>query len=175
MEQKIIFAGQVGSGKTTAISAISDITVVATEANASDDVKERKATTTVAMDYGVLDLGEGGRVHLYGTPGQARFDYMWDILTVGGLGLVLLVDNAAEKPLEDMKFYLKAFDKFLKKRPVCIGVTRMDLEPIPRLNEYHKCLKEAGVKAPVFEVDARDSNDVKTLIASLVQLITVRL
>ena len=49
----------------------------------------RKRTTTVALDYGLMKLDAGERIHLYGTPGQERFDFMWDILTKGGLGVVL--------------------------------------------------------------------------------------
>lgn len=173
MQHKIIFTGSVGSGKTTAIAAISDSNVVSTEANATDDVKDRKATTTVAMDYGELKLDDGTRVHLYGTPGQKRFDYMWDILTTGGLGLVVLVDNTADDPVGEMEFYLKSFAAFLKDKPVCIGITRMDLAPIPRLNEYQEKLIEFGIYAPVFEVDARKANDVKTLVRGLIHLIAV--
>lgn len=173
MNHKIIFTGPVGAGKTTAIATISDKPVVTTEANASDDVKKRKATTTVAMDYGVLNLPDGTSVHLYGTPGQQRFDYMWDILTKGGLGLVVLLDNTRNDPLSDLELYLKSFEEFLADRPVCIGVTRMDLSPEPRLNAYQSKLADMGVYAPVFEVDAREDNDVKTLVRSLLHLIAV--
>ena len=76
---KIVFAGPVGAGKTTAIKSLSDIEVVSTDASATDDVKLMKATTTVAMDYGLMRLDNGYQVRLYGTPGQKRFDFMWDI------------------------------------------------------------------------------------------------
>lgn len=69
---KLVFAGPVGAGKTTAIQSLSDIEVVRTEANASDDVKTLKKTTTVAMDYGLMKLASGDQVRLYGTPGRAR-------------------------------------------------------------------------------------------------------
>ncbi|MBP7567928.1 MAG: GTP-binding protein, partial [Burkholderiaceae bacterium] len=64
---KLVFAGPVGAGKTTAIQSLSDIEVVRTEANASDDVKTLKKTTTVAMDYGLMKLASGDQVRLYGT------------------------------------------------------------------------------------------------------------
>ena len=96
---KIVFAGSVGSGKTTAIQSLSDIEVVSTEANASDEVRKLKPTTTVAMDYGLMRLDNGDQVRLYGAPGQKRFDFMWDILTENALGLVLLVNAAAQDPV----------------------------------------------------------------------------
>ena len=67
---KIVFAGPVGSGKTRAVKTLSDIEVVSTEADATDDVKNLKHQTTVAMDYGVMNLANGDKVRLYGTPGQ---------------------------------------------------------------------------------------------------------
>jgi len=171
MEHKIIFTGPVGAGKTTAIASISDIPVVATEAKATDAVKQRKDNTTVAMDYGILNLDGGAKVHLYGTPGQERFSFMWDILTVGGLGLVLLIDNGREDPLADLEFYLDAFKRFIDKNGVVIGVTRMDVKPRPGLYSYYTKLKELGIKAPVFEVDARDRDDIKLMMISLLSLL----
>ena len=77
---KLVFAGPVGAGKTTAVQSLSDIEVVSTESVATDETRRLKRTTTVAMDYGVMRLDNGDQVHLYGTPGQKRFDFMWDIL-----------------------------------------------------------------------------------------------
>lgn len=171
MEHKIIFAGPVGAGKTTAINSISDIPVVQTEARASDEVALRKASTTVAMDYGTLNLDAGAKIHLYGTPGQERFSFMWEILTLGGLGLVLLIDNAREDPLADLEFYLDAFKRFIGKSALVIGVTRMDDSPRPGLYSFHTKLKELGVKAPVFEVDAREREDVKVMLLGLLAML----
>lgn len=170
-EQKIIFTGPVGAGKTTAIAAISDIPPVRTEARATDATRRLKANTTVAMDYGVLNLGGGRKVHLYGTPGQARFDFMWEILTQKGIGLVLLVDNRRDDPLEDMRHYLEAFRDFICDRAVVIGVTGMDVKPRPGLYSYHTRLAEMGMKPPLFEVDARRREDVKVMLLALLAML----
>jgi signal recognition particle receptor subunit beta len=167
MEHKIIFAGPVGAGKTTAIGSISDIPVAQTEARATDETARRKANTTVAMDYGLLNLGDDSKIHLYGTPGQERFSFMWDILTIGGIGLVLLLDNAREDPLRDLEFYLDAFDGFVRKNDVVIGITRMDEKPRPGLYTYHTKLAELDRNVPIFEVDARERKDVKVLLTAL--------
>lgn len=171
MEHKIIFTGPVGSGKTTAISSISDIPVVKTEANATDEVVLRKSNTTVAMDYGLLNLGDNRKMHLYGTPGQERFSFMWDILTIGGVGLVLMIDNAREDPLEDIEFFLEAFKDFIEKNAVVIGVSRMDISPRPGLYTSKKRLQELGYKVPIFEVDARNPQDIKILLLSLLAVL----
>lgn len=167
MEHKIVFTGPVGAGKTTAIGAISDIPVVSTEARATDETALRKPNTTVAMDYGLLHVGDGIKVHLYGTPGQERFSFMWDILARGSIGLVLLLDNARPDPLADLEFYLDAFKGLLKETAVVIGVNRMDAKPRPGLYTFHTRLAELGLKAPVFEVDARRREDVKFLLLAL--------
>jgi signal recognition particle receptor subunit beta len=166
-QYKIIFTGPVGAGKTTAISSISDAPPVKTDAAASDMTKNRKSSTTVAMDYGVMNLEGGEKIHLYGTPGQERFDFMWDILTNGGIGLVLLLDNTRADPFQDMRFFLEAFDKFIANTAVAIGVTQMDVSSKPSITEYHQQLQTLGLKPPVFSVDAREHNDVSLLVQSL--------
>lgn len=164
---KIIFTGPVGAGKTTAIHAISDVPPVKTDALASDMTKDRKSATTVAMDYGVMNLPGGEKLHLYGTPGQERFDFMWDILTTGGIGLILLLDNTRADPFLDMKFFLDSFSPFIDRTGVSIGVTQMDLSDRPTLVDYRKKLKEIGINPPVFAVDARVKNDISILVQAL--------
>ena len=166
-QYKIIFTGPVGAGKTTAINAISDSPPIKTDAAASDMTKTRKSSTTVAMDYGVMNLDGGEKIHLYGTPGQERFDFMWDILTTGGIGLVLLLDNTRADPFQDMKFFLEAFGTFIKGTGVAIGVTQMDISSWPTIADYTAKLQDFAVKPPVFEVDARERNDVSLLVQAL--------
>ncbi len=168
---KIIFTGPMGAGKTTAIGSISDIPPISTEVRCSDDAQLRKETTTVAMDYGYFSLDDGSRVHLYGTPGQERFDYMWTILTKGGIGLVLLLDNARPDPLADLTFYLDAFNDFIQQTGAVIGVTRMDVSNHTSLDDYRNTLFARDQIFPVFEVDARQPNDVKILIHALLAIL----
>ena len=167
INRKIIFTGPVGAGKTTAISSISDIKPITTDEYASDMTKSRKPQTTVAMDYGLIRLSDNERVHLYGTPGQERFDFMWDILTKGGIGLVLMLDNTRKDPFQDMRFYTNAFRDFIEKQQMVVGVTRMDLLRKPGLAEYRQCVESLSLQAPIFEVDARSHKDVTMLIQAL--------
>jgi len=168
---KIIFTGPVGAGKTTAIASLSDIPPVSTDATASDMTKERKASTTVALDYGVMNLAGGEKIHLYGTPGQERFDFMWDILTTGGIGLVLLLDNTRSDPFQDVKFFTSKFRDFIEATSLVVGVTQMDLSPTPVLEEYHKQFEQLGLKPPIFEVDGRVRADVSLLVQALLYAI----
>lgn len=174
MENKIIFAGPVGSGKTTAISAVSDIMVVGTEAKASDEVAKRKQNTTVAMDYGVLNLDGGKRVHLYGTPGQERFNFMWEILSEHAIGFIILIDSVRPDPMADLDFYIQAFRKSISQcgDAVVIGVTRTEVcaqvDLLDRINDH---LAQLKLNAPVFEVDGRERRDVKQMLLALLTLI----
>jgi signal recognition particle receptor subunit beta len=167
---KIVFTGPVGVGKTTAIGAISDINPITTDETASDMASARKGHghTTVALDYGLIELDAGNKVHLFGTPGQERFDFMWDILTRGGLGLILLMDNSRPNPFQDLRFFVNAFAEFIKRGPMVVGITKMDLQRTPAVPEYCEYLKGMGYRSvPVFEVDGRSKEDVKTLVMTL--------
>src|SRR3712207_7743093 len=89
----MVISGAVNAGKTEFIKAISEIEVVSTERKATDDTKLIKKETTVAMDFGRIAVAEDLVLHLFGTPGQKRFDFMWEILSEGMLGLVILVED----------------------------------------------------------------------------------
>lgn len=166
-EFKIIFAGPVGSGKTTAITTLSDEPPVCTNQSASDMTRVRKSETTVAMDYGTMTLDTREKIHLYGTPGQERFNFMWDILTTNGLGLILLLDNTRKDPLNDMAFFLESFKDYINKTAVAIGITQTDIVPLIKTDKYQRKLKDLGFKCAIFEVDARNFDDMSYLVQAL--------
>ncbi len=169
---KIIFTGPVGAGKTTAIAAISDEPPVQTDVACRGEEKKIKNTTTVAMDYSYIQLDEGRRVHLYGTPGQERFDFMWKILTRGGLGLVLLINNDHKDPVQQMEYYLDAFSDFIRDTGVVIGITRMGVSDAVGIGDYQTRLMERQQVYPVFEVDGRSCGDVTILVHALLAILT---
>ncbi len=170
-EHKIIFTGPVGAGKTAAISCLSDTPVVGTDVAATDETMAKKDLTTVAMDYGYIELEEGELIHLYGTPGQERFDFMWDILCQGGMGLILLVDATSPDPAGDCEFFLSAFDEFIQKTGAVIGITRSDLSENSKYEEVQDVIMAKGYPIPVLEIDARSEDDVKELVFSLMAVL----
>ena len=104
---KAVIAGGFAAGKTTFVKAVSDIRPFTTEAPITeasigiDDagvVSDRKTTTTVAMDFGRAPLNDSLWLYLFGTPGQERFKFMWNQLSVGALGAIVLLDT---RRLED--------------------------------------------------------------------------
>jgi signal recognition particle receptor subunit beta len=166
-QHKLIFTGPVGAGKTTAIASISDEPPVRTDETATDMTNQRKPETTVALDYGVMHLPGGEKLHLYGTPGQERFDFMWDILSIGGIGLMVLINNNRPDPIKDLVFFLQRFEILIKSTAVVIGITQTDLKAQPCIQEYHHALDKINIRAPVFEVDARSKSDVSLLVQAL--------
>ena len=172
---KIIFTGPVGAGKTTAIASLSDIAPVKTDEVIKGFNGTGKTSTTVAMDYGLMRIGSDVRVHLYGTPGQKRFDFMWDILSTGGGGLVLLLNNTRPDPVQDMCFFLEAFKRFIDPANTVIGVTQMDLKATPTLEDYYTELPAGCDERSILRIDARAPGDVMGLMRRLFHTIDLQL
>lgn len=171
-EYKVLFTGSVASGKTTAIKSLSDIETVDTDTGVSDSAIRRKQKTTIAMDYGLLELSDTSRLHLYGTPGQERFKFMWQLmmsdLVHDAVGLVMLVDNTRNDPFKDIRFYLEEFRDFIVRRRLIIAVTHSDVQANPDKSVYDNVLKEMGVYTSVMFIDARDPESVLTVVKELI-------
>ncbi len=121
---KILISGPVGSGKTTFVKTLADSHLVQTEAISTEAIG--KPTTTVALDHGVIHLGDE-QLALFGTPGQSRFDFMWDILSIGCLGLILML--AADRP-QDIAQAKKIMSQILEHTegdlPLIVVLTKLD-------------------------------------------------
>lgn len=165
---KLVFAGPVGAGKTTAIQSLSDIEVVRTEANATDEVRLLKQTTTVAMDYGRMNLPNGDQVRLFGTPGQKRFDFMWDILTENALGLVLMLNAASPDPVDDLRSYVTAFRSFIDSTALVVGLTHVENGSWDTRQRLARELDQMGLSASVMDTDARSRAHMSALVKALI-------
>lgn len=172
-EYKLLFAGPMGAGKTTAITAISGAAPIATEALNSDRVQHAKAQTTVAFDYGEVQMGGGERLRLYGMPGQARFDFIWKMASEGALGVVLLLDNTRPDPLADLDSYVEAFLRLAEQAAMVIGIGR-SAEGRTGVDDYAARLALRGIVVPVFTVDVRERDDVLLLLDALLNQIEAR-
>ena len=168
---KLVFTGPVGAGKTTAIQTLSDIEVVRTEAQTSDEVRKLKRGTTVAMDYGIMRLADGNRVHLYGTPGQKRFDFMWEILTEDALGLVLMLRGNVSDPVADLRTYVNEFRPFIDRTGLVVGITHTDVSRQPVRQAVSRELEVLGLPPLAMDTDARDRRHMALLVRSLIYTI----
>lgn len=172
-EIKVVFTGPMGAGKTTAIRNISDGQTLSTEVPLSSEARGDKLTTTVGFDYGEFQLDQGVVLKLFGTPGQERFRFMWDILGRGAFGLVVLADNSRPDPLGDVEQYLDAFAPHVPARRTVVGVGRLGLPGAPGIDDYCARLARRGCPAPVIDVDVRRGDDVRLLLSVLVSMVEV--
>jgi signal recognition particle receptor subunit beta len=171
---KIVFSGPMGAGKTTAINALSEIATVSTEAYNSDQKQFVKESTTVAMDYGQFTLEDGQVIKLFGTPGQTRFAFMWEILCKGAMGLVLLLDASKENVEEELANFVGAFHSFSPNLPIVVGVGRHEQRYADSLDPLLEIVGKMGVVAPVMRVDVRKKEDVLMLMNTLLCLLEAR-
>jgi hypothetical protein len=122
---KMVVTGPVGAGKSTFIRSVSEIDVVDTDRQATDETASLKPKTTVAFDFGRLQFSSNMAIHLYGTPGQSRFDFMWDVLIRQAHAYILLVP--AHRPAEFRNARL--IHRFMQDRtagPMLVGLTHLD-------------------------------------------------
>ena len=162
-DHKIVFTGPPGAGKTTAITALSDKAPVDTDVR-NTDAGLAKGVTTVGLDFGLIDLGNGQSVRLFGTPGQARFKFMWRVIARDALGLVILNDNSLPDPLAELAIYLDAYEDSLPITNCVVGVGRLPQSPSPSIDDYCDLLAARGLVVPVLPVDVRNRDDVLMLI-----------
>lgn len=166
-ETKILFAGPMGAGKTTAITVISDVPPVSTEMENSDRTTFDKESTTVALDFGMMHLPDGHSLRLYGTPGQERFRFMWDILAEGAMGVVILVNAAETNAASTLRTYLQAFRTLCRNRQAVIGVGRSDHPDAVPMRRLQTIVHEEELMLPMFTVDVRERTHVVLLLDTL--------
>ena len=174
-EFKIVFTGPMGAGKTTAVAAISEMTPIHTEVENTDLASHAKAATTVGFDFGRISLADGHVVRLYGTPGQARFRFMWDILGRGAAGAIILIDATHPDALAQMDQFVDAFLPLVPSGAIVLGIGRTDAAGAPDSEAFAARLEDRGVFAPVFTVDVRERDDVLLLVRTLVGILHSRL
>jgi signal recognition particle receptor subunit beta len=167
-ELKVILVGSVGAGKTTALNTLCEHKIVSAEARATElNVLKFKNSTTVSMEYGTLYLNDT-KLHVYGTPGQKRFDFMADILSKSAHGLIIMINNAHEQPLTELAYFLDTHRERLKTMPVIVAVTHCESPHAhTALVEYHQYLRKLRLPCPVLRIDARKKNDLLNLMVRL--------
>lgn len=170
VEFKIVFTGPMGAGKTTAIAAISDDAPVSTDVLNTDHAAFDKELTTAGLDYGHIALDDGHAVRLYGTPGQARFKFMWEILGLNAAGVILLLDASQPDGLVQLDAFVDAFGAG-RRAPIVIGVGRLDESGALLLDAFSQRLENRGMTLPLFGVDVRRREDVLLLVDTLLCLI----
>jgi uncharacterized protein len=171
---KVVVTGHFAAGKTTLISAISEIPVLATETSVSDESAETKDHTTVTMDFGKLTVKDDdllAELYMFGTPGQDRFDFMWDVLAEGMDGYILMVDLArGEEALGEAAGILQHFRE-MSDAPFVVGANRAAGHPelMERLGEILR-LDEAATVVGCEAVDKESAKEV--LLVLLIKVLS---
>jgi signal recognition particle receptor subunit beta len=121
----MVVTGPFSAGKTQFIRSISEIDVVSTERRISSESEKIKDSTTVAMDFGRITVDEDLILYLFGTPGQKRFDFMWEILSEGMLGFVVLIDSARPETFREERRILEVFRGYAPT-PYVVAANKQD-------------------------------------------------
>src|SRR5215475_1548401 len=162
---KMVITGPFSAGKTQFIQSVSEIDVVATERKISSDAERVKEDTTVAMDFGRITVDDDLVLYLFGTPGQRRFDFMWEILAEGMLGFVVMVDSTKPETFREAKSILETFRAYAPT-PYVVAANKQDHPDAWAADDLRIALRiEEGVK--LLPCVAKDKESVKNVLLEL--------
>lgn len=163
---KIVITGAYSAGKTSFIRAISDIDPVTTE-SAVTDASERmlKSETTVALDFGMIAINDTATLYLFGTPGQERFDFMWETLSEGCIGYVVMVDSCRPAHLNETVRLMARFAD-ITAVPFVVAANKQD-DPTALPLSYIRRRLQLSFDIPLLSCVANDRESVKNVLLAL--------
>lgn len=162
---KMVVTGPFNAGKTEFIKTVSEIDVVSTERKISSEAERIKETTTVAMDFGRITVDDDLVLYLFGTPGQKRFDFMWEILSEGMLGFIVVVDSARPETFREARGILHTFRAYAPT-PYVVAANKQDTEDAWSVDDLRIALKlDSNVK--LLPSVASDKESVKKVLLEL--------
>ena len=162
---KMVVTGPFNSGKTEFICSVSEIDVVSTERKISTEAERVKETTTVAMDFGRITVDDDLVLYLFGTPGQKRFDFMWEILSEGMLGFIVMVDSARPETFREARGILQTFRAYAPT-PYVVAANKQDHEDAWEVDDLRIALK-IDSKVKLLPCVALDKESVKKCLLEL--------
>ena len=162
---KVVVTGPFNAGKTTFIKSVSEITVLSTERQISDASSEGAGETTVAMDFGRITISDDVVLYLFGTPGQQRFSFMWETLSEGMLGFVVLVDALEDDSIKEAVAMMEFFTG-MSDVPFVVAANKVAVDDVATLSTLRSRLGlDEGI--PLMPCDARDRESVKGVLLGL--------
>jgi len=163
---KMVVTGPFNAGKTKFIQSVSEIDVVSTERKISSTTeKSVKGTTTVAMDFGRITVDEDLVLYLFGTPGQKRFDFMWEILSEGMLGFIVMVDSARPETFREARSILQTFRAYAPT-PYVVAANKQDDKDAWEMEDIRHALR-LEPKVKILPCVATERDTVKAVLLEL--------
>jgi hypothetical protein len=162
---KMVVTGPFNSGKTQFIQSVSEIDVVSTERRITADAERVKNSTTVAMDFGRITVDDSLVLYLFGTPGQRRFDFMWEILSEGMLGFIVMVDSTRPETFREARNILETFRAYAPT-PYVVAANKQDIEEAWELDDMRIALR-LDKKVKLLPCVATDKSTVKSVLLEL--------
>lgn len=171
---KIVITGSYAAGKTQLIRTISDIETVSTDyAVTLAEERQLKRETTVALDFGTIAISSQATLYLFGTPGQERFDFMWEHLSLGCLGYVVMVDSTRPGHFAETQRLMARFAE-LTDAPFVVAANKQDDEASLPISYVRRRLG-VPIDVPVLPCTATDRESVKGVLLALLRHIALRL
>jgi hypothetical protein len=170
---KMVVTGPFNAGKTEFIQSVSEIDVVSTERKISSEIERIKETTTVAMDFGRITVDNEMVLYLFGTPGQKRFDFMWEILSEGMLGFVVIIDSSRPETFREARKILETFRAYAPT-PYVVAANKQDCEDAWDINDMRISLR-ISPEIKLLECVATDKDSVKNILLELLYSILAEL
>ena len=165
---KIVVTGSFNAGKTQFVSTISDIDVVSTERIITTEDSGIKSQTTVAMDYGRVEI-DNTILHLHGTPGQWRFDFMWEILTEEMNGFIVLVDSTDPVSFADARSMITLFSERANV-PYLVAASKQDMDGALHINEVRSGIA-VGADVLVMPCVATSKTSIQQVLRQMIELV----
>jgi small GTP-binding protein len=163
---KIVVTGPFNAGKTEFIRSVSEIDVVSTERKLSSSAEKTvKESTTVAMDFGRITVDDDLVLYLFGTPGQRRFDFMWEILSEGMLGFVVMVDSTRPETFREARSILETFRAYAPT-PYVVAANKQDKKDAWDVEDMRHALR-LDSKVKILPCVATDRETVKKVLLEL--------
>jgi uncharacterized protein len=167
---KMVVTGPFSAGKTEFIRSVSEIDVVSTERKISSvQEKSVKESTTVAMDFGRITVDDDLVLYLFGTPGQRRFDFMWEILSEGMLGFVVMVDSTRPETFREARSILETFRAYAPT-PYVVAANKQDVKDAWDVEDMRHALR-LDSKVKLVSCIATDRDSVKKILLELLYTI----
>ena len=169
---KIVVAGPFAAGKTQFINTVSEIKTVKTERRTQQpSEKSVKDYTTVAMDFGKIRIDDEHELYLFGTPGQFRFDFMWEILGEGALGIIILVDSTDPSTFHEARKIINFFQSRFPV-PMVVGANKQDLPNAWSPEDVRIALDiDEEEDIPVVPLSAVNKDSVKNVLLILLEIV----